>query len=56
MTEYLSPKLKAELKELARHHKTFEFIHGDIRFTYANGVLKAWDMNNKQVCEIKNWP
>jgi hypothetical protein len=55
MTIFISEKIKAQLKELLKRTKNFEFSHGDVRYVAVNGKLTAWDINNNRLCEIVNW-
>jgi hypothetical protein len=55
MTLYISDKVKAQLKELLKRTKNFEFLHGDVRYVAVNGKLTAWDVQNKRLCKIMNW-
>ena len=55
MTLYISDKVKAQLKELLKRTKNFEFSHGDVRYVAVNGKLTAWDVINNRPCKIANW-
>jgi hypothetical protein len=55
MTLYISDKVKAQLKELLKRTKNFEFLHGDVRYVAVNGKITAWDVQNKRLCKIMNW-
>ena len=55
MTIFISERIKAQLKELLKRTKNFEFCHGDVRYIAANGKITAWDINNKRPCIIANW-
>jgi hypothetical protein len=55
MILYISDKVKAQLKELLKRTKNFEFSHGDIIYTAVNGKITAWDIQNKRMCKIMNW-
>jgi hypothetical protein len=55
MTLYISDKVKAQLKELLKRTKNFEFSHGDVRYVAVNGKITAWDIQNKCPCKIMNW-
>jgi hypothetical protein len=55
MTLYISEKIKAQLKELLKRTKNFEFSYGDVRYVAVNGKLTAWDIQNKRLCKIMNW-
>ncbi len=54
MILYISNKVKAQLKELLKRTKNFEFLHGDIRYVAVNGKITAWDIQNKRPCKIVN--
>ena len=55
MTIFISDKTKAQLKELLKRTKNFEFMRGDVRYVAVNGKLTAWDINNNRPCKIVNW-
>ena len=55
MTLFISDKIKAQLKELLKRSRHFEFSHGDVRYTAVNGKIFAWDIVNNCRCKIMNW-
>lgn len=55
MKIFISEKVKAQLKELLKRTKNFEFLHGDVRYVAVNGKITAWDINNNCLCKIANW-